>query len=104
MLKPLTVWVIANWKILKEMGTPDHLTCLLRNLYVGQEATTMRTEHGTMCWFKIVKGVYQGCILSPCLFNLHAVYIIRNARLDGSSSWSTLSPGSGKEQAVTSSI
>ena len=58
------------WKILKEMVIPDHLTCLLRNLYAGQEAT-VRTGHGTMDWFKIGKGVYQGCILSPCLFNLH---------------------------------
>ena len=59
------------WKILKEVGIPDHLTCLLRNLYAGQEAT-VRTGHGTMDWFKIGKGVYQGCILSPCLFNLYA--------------------------------
>jgi len=71
------------WKILKEMGIPDHLTCLLRNLYAGQEAT-VRTGHGTMDWFKIGKGVYQGCILSPCLFNLHAEYIMRNAKLDES--------------------
>ena len=68
-------------KILKEMGIPDHLTCLLRNLYVGQEATA-RTGHGTMDWFQIGKGVCQGCILSPCLFNLYAEYIMRNARLD----------------------
>ena len=59
------------WKILKEMGVPDHLTCLLRNLYPGQE-TTVRTFHGTMDWFQIGKGVFQGCILSPCLFNLYA--------------------------------
>ena len=71
------------WKILKEMVIPDHLTCLLRNLYAGQEAT-VRTGHGTMDWFKIGKGVYQGCILSPCLFNLHAEYIMRNAKLDES--------------------
>ena len=69
------------WKILKEMGIPDHLTCLLRNLYAGQEATA-RTGHGTMDWFQIGKGVCQGCILSSCLFNLFAEYIMRNARLD----------------------
>ena len=69
------------WKILKEMGIPDHLICLLRNLYVGQEAT-VRTGHGTTDWFQIRKGVRQGCILSPCLFNLYAEYIMRNARLD----------------------
>ena len=65
------------WKILKEMGIPDHLTCLLRNLYAGQEAT-VRTGHGTTVWFQIGKGVCQGCILSPCLFNLYAVYLMRN--------------------------
>ena len=69
------------WKILKEMGIPDHLTCLLRNRHVGQEAT-VRTRHGTMDWFQIGKGVSQVCILSPCLFNLYAEYTIRNARLD----------------------
>ena len=69
------------WKILKEMGIPDHLTCLLRNLYAGQEAT-VRTGHGTTDWFQIGKGVCQGCILSPCLFNLYAVYIMRNAGLE----------------------
>ena len=69
------------WKILKEMGIPDHLTCLLRNLYAGQEAT-VRTGHGTTDWFQTGKGVCQGCILSPCLFNLYAEYILRNARLD----------------------
>ena len=69
------------WKILKEMGTPDHLTSLLRNLYAGQEAT-VRTGHGTTDWFQIGKGVCQGCILSPCLFNLYAEYIMRNAGLD----------------------
>ena len=69
--KALTVWITMNWKILKEMGIPDHLTCLLRNLYVGQEAT-VRTRHATMDWFKIGKGVRQGYILSPCLFNLYA--------------------------------
>ena len=65
MPKPLTVWITTNWKILKEMGIPDHLTCLLRNLYAGQEAT-VRTGHGTKDWFQIGKGVRQGCILSPC--------------------------------------
>ena len=69
------------WKILKEMGIPDHLTCLLRNLYADQEAT-VRTGHGTTDWFQIGKGVHQGCILSPCLFNLHAEYIMQNAGLD----------------------
>ena len=69
------------WKILREMETPDHLTCLLRNLYAGQEAT-VRTRHGTPDWFQIGKGVHQGCILSPCLFNLYAEYIMRNAGLD----------------------
>ena len=68
------------WKILQEMGIPDHLTCLLRNLYAGQEAT-IRTGHETTDWFQIGKGVHQGCILSPCLFNLHAEYIMRNAGL-----------------------
>ena len=65
------------WKILEETEIPDHLTCLLRNLYAGQEAT-VRTGHGTTAWFQIGKGVPQGCILSPCLFNLHAEYIMRN--------------------------
>ena len=69
------------WKILKEMGIPDHLTCLLRNLYAGQEAR-VRTGHGTTDWFQIGKGVHQGCVLSPCLFNLYAEYIMWNARLD----------------------
>ena len=69
------------WKILQEMGILDHLTCLLRNMYAGQEAT-VTTEHGTMDWFKIGKGVHQGCILSPCLFNLYAEYITQNAGLE----------------------
>ena len=69
------------WKILKEVGIPDHLTCPLRKLYGGQEAT-VRTGHGTTDWFQIGKGVYQGCILSPCLFNLHAEYVMRNAGLE----------------------
>ena len=69
------------WNILKQMGIPDHFTCLLRNLYAGQEAT-VRTGHGTMDWFQIGKGVCQGCILSPCLFNLYTEYIMQNAGLD----------------------
>ena len=69
------------WKILQEVGIPDHLTCLLRNLYAGQEAT-VRTGHGTTDWFQIGKGVRQGCILSPCLFNFYAEYIMRNAGLE----------------------
>ena len=81
MPKPLTVWITTNWKILQEMGIPDHLTCLLRNLYAGQEAV-VRTGNGTTDWFQIRKGVSQGCILSPCLFNLHAEYIMRSAGLD----------------------
>ena len=78
--KPLTVWITRNWKIVKEMGIPD-LTYFLRTLYAGQEAT-VRTGHGTRDWFQIEKGVGQGCILSPCLFNLHAEYIMRNAGLE----------------------
>ena len=74
---------INLWKILKEMGIPDHLTCLLRNLYAGQEET-VRTRQGTTDWFKIGKGVRQGCILSPFLFNFHAKYIMQNAGLDES--------------------
>ena len=69
------------WKILQDMGTPDHLTCLLRNLYAGQELTA-RTGHGTADWFQMGKGVRQGCILSPCLFNFYAEYIMRNAGLE----------------------
>ena len=75
LLKPLTVWITTNWKI------PDHLTCLLRNLYAGQEAT-VRTGPVTTDWFQIGKGVCQGCILSPCLFNLYVEYIMQNARMD----------------------
>ena len=78
--KPLTVWITTNWKVLQEMRIPDHLTCLLRNLYAGQEAT-VRTGHGITDWFQIRK-VCQGCILSPCLFNLYAEYIMRNTQLD----------------------
>ena len=82
MPKPLTVWITTNCgKILKEMGIPDYLTCLLRILYTGQE-TTVRIRQGTTDWFQIGKGVCQGCILSACLFNLCAEYIMRNARLD----------------------
>ena len=82
MPKPLTVWITINCgKILKEMGIPDHLICLLRILYAGQEAT-VRIGHGTTDWFPIRKGVHQGCILSPCLFNLYAEYIMRNAGLE----------------------
>ena len=81
MPKPFTVWITINWKILKEMGIPDHLTCLLRNLYAGQEAT-VRTGDGTTDWFQIGKGVCQGYILSPRLFNLYAEYIMRNAGLE----------------------
>ena len=71
-VKLLTVWITTNWKILKEMGISDHLACPLRNLYAGQEAT-VRIRHGTTDWFQIRKGVCQGCIVSPCLFNLYAV-------------------------------
>ena len=74
-LNMLTVWITTNWKILQEMGIPDHITYLLRNLYEGQEAT-VRTGHTTMDWFQIGKGVCQGCILSPCLFNLYIEYIM----------------------------
>ena len=76
------MWITKKlWKILKEMAVPDHLICLLRNQYAGQEAT-VRTGHGTTDWFQIGKGVYRGCVLSPCLFNLYAEYIMRNAGLD----------------------
>ena len=81
MPKPLTVWITINWKILQEMGIPGHLICLLRNLYAGQEAK-VRTGHGTTDWFKIGKGVLQGYILSPCIFDLYAEYIMVNAGLD----------------------
>ena len=83
MLKPLTVWIPNLWKVHKEMGIPDNITYLLRNLHAGQEAT-VRTRHGTKDWFKIGKGVGQGCIFSPCLFNLYAEYITWNAGLDES--------------------
>ena len=81
MPKPLTVWITINWKILKEMRIPGHLICLLRNRYAGQEET-VRTGHGTTQWFQIGKGVHQGYILSPCLFNLYAENIMRNAGLE----------------------
>ena len=82
MPKPLTVWITINrGKFFKKMGIPDHLTCLLRNLYAGQEAT-VRTGHGTTDWFPIGKGVHQGCILSPCLFNFYAEYIMKNSGLE----------------------
>ena len=82
MPKPLTVWMTTNCgKFLKEVGIPDHFTCLLRNSYASQEAT-VRTGHGTTDWFKTGIGVYQGCILSPCLINLYSKYIMQNAGLD----------------------
>ena len=81
MPKPLTVWITINWKILKEMGLPHHLTCFLRNLYAGQEAK-VRIGHGTTDLFQIGKEVHQGCILSLCLFNLYAEHIMRNAGLE----------------------
>ena len=84
MLKALTVRITTNWKILQEKGIPDYLSCLLRNLYAGHEAT-VRTRHGTMDWFKTGKRIHQGCILLPCLFNLYAEYIMWNAGLG----WST---------------
>ena len=79
--KPFTVWITINWKILKAMGIPEHLTCLLRNLYAGQEAT-VRTGHGTTDCFQIGKGIRQRCMLSPCLFKLYAEYIMRNVGLE----------------------
>ena len=82
MLKPLTVWITTNWKILHEIGIPDHLMYLLRSLYAGQKAT-VRTRPGKMDWFQIGKGVHQGSVLSTCLFNFYAEYIMRNAGLDG---------------------
>jgi len=81
MPKPLPVWITINWKLLKEIGVPDHLTHLSKNLYAGQEAT-VRTGYGTTDWFQIGKGVCQGCLLSPCLFNLYAEGIMKNAGLD----------------------
>ena len=87
------------WKILRDMGIPDHLTCLLRNVYAGQEAT-VRTGHGTTGWFQMGKGVRPGCILSPCLFNLYAEYIMRNAGLEETQAGSRL-PG---EISITSDM
>ena len=84
------MWITTNWKILKDMELADHLTCLLRNLYAGQE-TTVRTGHGKTGWFKIGKGVHQGCIFSPCLFNLYAGYIMRNTGLDDSQAGNKIS-------------
>ena len=81
MPKPLTVWINKLWKILKKMGIQDHLICLLRNLYTSQEAK-VRTGYGITDWIQIGKGVCQDCILSPCLFNLYAEYIMRNAGLE----------------------
>ena len=81
MPKPLTVWITTNCGKFSETGIPDHLTCLFRNLYAGQEAT-VRTGYGTTDWFQIRKGVSQGCILSPCLFNFYAEYIVTNAGLE----------------------
>ena len=83
MPKPLTVWITINWKILKGMEIADHLTCLLRNLYAGQEAK-VRTGHGITDWLQIGKGVRQSCTLSPCLFNLYAENIMQNVGLDES--------------------
>ena len=82
MLKPLTVWIPNLWKVHKEMGIPDNITYLLRNLHAGQEAI-VRTRHGTKDWFKIGKGVGQGCIFSPCLFNLYAEYFKLESRFPG---------------------
>ena len=104
MLKPLIVWITTNREILKEMGITDHLTRLLRNLYAGQEAT-VRTRHGTMDWFQIGKAVHQGCILSPCLFNLYAEYLMWNAGLDeAQDEWSTRLLGEISETSDTEMI
>ena len=80
-VKPFTVWTTTNWEILKEMGIPDHLICLVRYLYAGPK-TTIRTGNGTTDWFQIGTGVHQGCILSTCLFNLYAENIMRNSGLE----------------------
>ena len=92
-------WCCITMKILKEIGTPDHLTCLLRNLYVIQEVT-VRTSHGKTDWFRFGKGVWHGCLISPCLFNLYAEYIMQNARLDEAQAGSRF-PG---EISITSDI
>ena len=81
MLRLLIVWITTNWDILQEMGIPDYMTCLLRTLYASLEAI-VRSGQGVTYWFKVGKGVRQGCILSPCLFNFYAEYIMQNARLD----------------------
>ena len=81
MPKSLIVWITTNWKVLQEMGIPDHHTCLLRNLFADQE-TTVRSGHGTTDWFQVGKGVCKGCMLSPCLFNFYAEYIMQNDGLD----------------------
>ena len=106
MPKPLTVWITINcvdhnklWKILKEMGIPALLTCLLRNLFADQEGT-VRTGHGITDWFQIGKGVCQGCVLSPCLFNLYTEYIMRNTELDETQAGTRL-PG---EISITSDM
>ena len=91
-LKPLTVDHNKLWKIFKEMGIPEHLTCFLKNLYAGQEAT-VRSRHGTTDWFQIGKKVRQGCTLSLCLFNLNAEYIKQNARLDETQAGINISDG-----------
>ena len=97
--KPLTVCLTTNWKFFKEMGIPDHFTCLLRNPYAGQEAT-VRTGHEITDWFQIRNGVCQGCILSPCLFNLHAEYIMQNAGLDEAQAGVKI----GKEISITTDV
>jgi len=89
-LKPLTVWITTNWKILKEMGVTDHLTCLLRNPYESQEAI-VRTGHKTTDWFKTGKGIRQGCISSSCFYNLYSEYVMRNAGLDAAHAGITIS-------------
>ena len=97
------VWITTNWKILKEMGLSDHLTYLLRKLYAGQEVT-VRTVHGTTAWFQIGKGVCQGCILSPCLFNLYAEYIKLESRFPGEISITSdmqMTPPYGRKQRRT---
>ena len=89
MLKPWTVWITTNWKILQEMGIPGHLTSLLRNLYAGQEVTVIN-RHGTMDLFQTGKGVHQGCIFSSCSFNFYAVYIMWNVGLNEAQAWSKI--------------
>ena len=98
MRKPLIMWITTSLKILKEIGLPNHFTCLLRNLYAGQEAT-VRTRNGKTDWLKVGKGVQQGFILSSCMFNLHAEYIMWNARLEHKLEWRLLG-----EISVTSDV